>query len=65
MFKISIASDHRGVHIKGRLIQSLTAQGFEVHDGPGQRVGRHFAAGISVDDRVVDVLFVTVVAAGG
>lgn len=32
MLKISIASDHRGVQIKGRLIQSLTANGFEVFD---------------------------------
>ena len=30
--KISIASDHRGVHIKGRLVQSLNAAGFEVCD---------------------------------
>jgi ribose 5-phosphate isomerase B len=32
MMKISIASDHRGVHIKGRLVQSLNAAGFEVCD---------------------------------
>ena len=32
MLKISIASDHRGVQIKGRLIQALTANGFEVFD---------------------------------
>lgn len=30
--KISIASDHRGVHIKGRLVQSLKSTGFEVCD---------------------------------
>ncbi|MFK8113197.1 MAG: ribose 5-phosphate isomerase B [Rubripirellula sp.] len=30
--KISIASDHRGVQIKARLVQSLTAAGFHVTD---------------------------------
>lgn len=32
MLKISIASDHRGVHIKARLVQSLSNNGFEVFD---------------------------------
>ena len=32
VLKIAIGSDHRGVKIKGRLIQSLTAAGFEVLD---------------------------------
>ena len=32
MLRISIASDHRGVHIKGRLIQTLSASGFDVSD---------------------------------
>ncbi|TWU43806.1 putative sugar phosphate isomerase YwlF [Novipirellula aureliae] len=32
MLKVSIASDHRGVHIKARLIQSLQAAGYTVHD---------------------------------
>ncbi len=32
MMTISIASDHRGVHIKARLIQALTAAGFTVLD---------------------------------
>ncbi len=32
MLKIAIGSDHRGVHIKGRLIQALTAAGFTVFD---------------------------------
>ena len=32
MLRISIASDHRGVQIKDRLIQSLTANGFDVFD---------------------------------
>ena len=32
MLKISIASDHRGVHIKGRLLQALTNNGFTVLD---------------------------------
>lgn len=32
MLKIAIASDHRGVKIKNRLIQSLTAAGYEVFD---------------------------------
>jgi ribose 5-phosphate isomerase B len=32
MLKISIGSDHRGVHIKGRLIQALSAAGFSVSD---------------------------------
>lgn len=30
--KISIASDHRGVQIKGRLIQALTSAGYTVFD---------------------------------
>lgn len=30
--KIAIASDHRGVHIKGRLIQALASAGFTVFD---------------------------------
>lgn len=30
--KVGIASDHRGVHIKARLVQSLSAEGFEVFD---------------------------------
>ena len=29
---IAIASDHRGVKIKARLVQSLTAAGFNLHD---------------------------------
>ncbi|MGI9473342.1 MAG: ribose 5-phosphate isomerase B [Rubripirellula sp.] len=32
MLKVSIASDHRGVQIKGRLIQALVAHGFPVSD---------------------------------
>ncbi|TWT49151.1 Ribose-5-phosphate isomerase B [Rubripirellula amarantea] len=32
MHKIAIGSDHRGVKIKGRLIQSLTSAGFEMFD---------------------------------
>ncbi len=32
MLKIAIASDHRGVKIKNRLIQSLTAAGYDVID---------------------------------
>ena len=32
MLKVSIASDHRGVQIKGRLIQALLAHGFSVFD---------------------------------
>ena len=32
MLRISIASDHRGVHIKSRLVQTLTANGFTVCD---------------------------------
>ncbi|MFG0263076.1 MAG: ribose 5-phosphate isomerase B [Novipirellula sp. JB048] len=32
MLKICLASDHRGVHIKARLLQSLTAAGFDVSD---------------------------------
>jgi ribose 5-phosphate isomerase B len=32
MLKISIGSDHRGVHIKGRLIQALSAAGFSISD---------------------------------
>ncbi len=32
MLRISIASDHRGVQIKARLIQALTAAGFVVSD---------------------------------
>jgi ribose 5-phosphate isomerase B len=32
MLTISIASDHRGVQIKGRLIQALVAAGFTVSD---------------------------------
>ncbi len=32
MLTISMASDHRGVHIKSRLIQALTAAGFSVCD---------------------------------
>lgn len=32
MHKVSIASDHRGVQIKGRLMQSLVAHGFLVSD---------------------------------
>jgi ribose 5-phosphate isomerase B len=32
MLRISIASDHRGVHIKGRLVQTLNANGFTVFD---------------------------------
>lgn len=30
--KVSIGSDHRGVHIKSRLIQSLSTAGFHVSD---------------------------------
>lgn len=30
--RIAIASDHRGIHIKARLIQCLTANGFSVAD---------------------------------
>lgn len=30
--RVSIGSDHRGVHIKGRLIQSLASAGFNVSD---------------------------------
>ena len=32
MLKICLGSDHRGVHIKARLIQTLSAAGFEVID---------------------------------
>ncbi len=32
MLRISIASDHRGVHIKARLIQALSAAGFSIFD---------------------------------
>lgn len=32
MLRISIASDHRGIHIKARLVQTLTASGFTVVD---------------------------------
>lgn len=32
MLKISIASDHRGIQIKGRLIQTLSAAGFDIAD---------------------------------
>lgn len=32
MLKVTIASDHRGVHIKDRLIQALEAHGFPVSD---------------------------------
>ena len=32
MLKVAIASDHRGVHIKDRLIQALEAHGFPVSD---------------------------------
>lgn len=32
MLRISIASDHRGVNIKNRLVQTLTANGFTVFD---------------------------------
>ncbi len=32
MLRISIASDHRGIHIKARLVQTLTASGFTVLD---------------------------------
>ena len=32
MLRISIASDHRGIHIKARLVQTLTANGFTVLD---------------------------------
>jgi ribose 5-phosphate isomerase B len=32
MLRISIASDHRGVHIKRRLVQTLTANAFTVFD---------------------------------
>ena len=32
MLRISIASDHRGVHIKNRLVQTLTSSGFTVFD---------------------------------
>jgi len=30
--KVGLASDHRGVHIKARLVQCLTAEGYEVFD---------------------------------
>ncbi|WP_407652707.1 ribose 5-phosphate isomerase B [Aporhodopirellula aestuarii] len=30
MLRVGIASDHRGVHIKARLLQTLTAAGFDV-----------------------------------
>lgn len=32
MMNIAIASDHRGVKIKARLVQSLTEAGFAIHD---------------------------------
>ncbi|WP_390854559.1 ribose 5-phosphate isomerase B [Aporhodopirellula rubra] len=32
MLRVGIASDHRGVHIKARLLQTLTSAGFEVSD---------------------------------
>ncbi len=32
MMTISLGSDHRGVHIKSRLIQALTASGFTIDD---------------------------------
>jgi ribose 5-phosphate isomerase B len=32
MFAIAIGSDHRGVHIKGRLVQALVAAGYTVFD---------------------------------
>ncbi|TWU39182.1 ribose 5-phosphate isomerase B [Novipirellula artificiosorum] len=32
MLKVCIASDHRGVHIKGRLVQALAAAGYDVTD---------------------------------
>ncbi len=32
MLKISIASDHRGIQIKGRLIQTLSAAGYDIVD---------------------------------
>lgn len=32
MLRVSLASDHRGVNIKARLIQTLRSQGFEVFD---------------------------------
>jgi len=32
ILRVAIASDHRGVHIKAKLAQSLTAEGFDVID---------------------------------
>ncbi|WP_173403193.1 ribose 5-phosphate isomerase B [Rhodopirellula sallentina] len=32
MLRVGIASDHRGVHIKARLLQTLTSAGFDVCD---------------------------------
>lgn len=32
MFTIAIGSDHRGVHIKGRLVQALVTAGYTVFD---------------------------------
>ncbi|TWT74109.1 ribose 5-phosphate isomerase B [Allorhodopirellula solitaria] len=32
LLKIGLASDHRGVHIKARLVQSLTHEGYDVFD---------------------------------
>ena len=45
MMTIAIASDHRGVHIKSRLIQALTAAGFTVHDE-----GTHSEAAVDYPD---------------
>ena len=58
MLKICIGSDHRGVHIKSRLIQALSAAGFEVVDEGTDSdssvdypdFARHVAAKVSTGD---------------
>ena len=50
MMNIAIASDHRGVKIKARLVQSLTEAGFSIHDA-----GTHSEDAVDYPDLAQDV----------
>lgn len=50
VLRIAIGSDHRGVKIKDRLIQSLTASGYPVAD-----VGTHGDAPVDYPDMASEV----------
>ncbi len=48
--KVGLASDHRGVHIKAKLVQCLTHEGYEVFDA-----GTHSADPVDYPDYAIEI----------